>query len=237
MVSVCIATYNGEKYIKEQLRSVLLQLNVNDEVIVSDDGSNDRTVELIQSFNDSRIKFLLGNKFSSPVRNFENALKHAKGDYIFLCDQDDVWLPDKVEVMLKYLIAYDLVVSDCRVVDANLNVISESFFSVHMSGKGFWKNLILNTYVGCCMAFRRNVLNYILPFPNKIAMHDIWIGLSVELHNSIFFIDMPLILYRRHGKNASFDSGRSKYSLMYKMEYRVYLLFCLLKRKLKTIMT
>lgn len=173
MISVCIATYNGEKYIKEQLKSVLLQLSVNDEVVVSDDGSNDNTVELIQSFSDSRIKLLLKNRFSSPVRNFENALKHAKGDYIFLCDQDDIWFPGKVKTMLSYLKQYDLVVSDCKVVDADLNVISESFFSGRLSGKGFWKNLIKNTYLGCCMAFRNEVLHYVLPFPDKIAMHDI----------------------------------------------------------------
>lgn len=231
MVSVCIATYNGEKYIKEQLTSVLLQLNVDDEVIVSDDGSNDATVELIQSFNDSRIKLLLENSFSSPVRNFENALKHAKGDYIFLCDQDDIWLPDKVKIVLKYLTVYDLVVSDCKVVDANLNVISESFFSGRISGKGFWKNWIRNTYLGCCMAFKKEVLSYALPFPENIAMHDIWIGLSVEMQGTSFFLPHSLILYRRHGSNVSFGGEKSRYSLMYKIKYRLYMLFHLLIRK------
>lgn len=231
MISVCIATYNGEKYIKEQLKSVLLQLSVNDEVIVSDDGSNDNTIELIQSFSDSRIKLLLENSFSSPVRNFENALKHAKGDYIFLCDQDDIWLPGKVKTMLSYLEQYDLVVSDCKVVDADLNVISESFFSGRLSGKGFWKNLIKNTYLGCCMAFRYEVLHYVLPFPEKIAMHDIWIGLSVEMHGLSIFLPNQLMLYRRHGSNASFGGDKSKYSLAYKIKYRFYMIVHLLKRK------
>lgn len=231
MISVCIATYNGEKYIKEQLKSVLLQLSVNDEVVVSDDGSNDNTVELIQSFSDSRIKLLLKNRFSSPVRNFENALKHAKGDYIFLCDQDDIWFPGKVKTMLSYLKQYDLVVSDCKVVDADLNVISESFFSGRLSGKGFWKNLIKNTYLGCCMAFRNEVLHYVLPFPDKIAMHDIWIGLSVEMHGLSTFLPNQLMLYRRHGANASFGGDKSKYSLAYKIKYRFYMIVYLLKRK------
>ena len=103
MLTVCIATYNGEKYIRQQLNSVLIQLGENDEVIISDDSSSDATVEIVRSFNDSRIKLLVDNKFSSPVRNFENALKYATGDYIFLCDQDDIWLPDKVKSMLPYL--------------------------------------------------------------------------------------------------------------------------------------
>lgn len=127
MITVCMATYNGEKYIEEQLESVLMQLHSNDEVIISDDGSGDSTVDLIRTFNDPRIRLLVGNNFFSPTQNFENALKYAKGDYIFLCDQDDVWLPDKVESMLQYLLQYDLVVSDCKVVDAELNVISQSF--------------------------------------------------------------------------------------------------------------
>lgn len=231
MITVCIATHNGGKYIKEQLESVLPQLDASDEVIVSDDGSNDNTVDLVRALNDSRIQLLVDNKYSSPVQNFENALKHAKGDHIFLCDQDDVWLPDKVEIMLKHLMHHDLVVSDCKVVDANLNVIFESFFMQRSSGKRFWKNLIKNTYLGCCMAFRKEVLCYVLPFPRKIAMHDIWIGLSVEMYGNTFFLPCQLMLYRRHGSNASFGGDKSKYSLVYKMKYRLYMLFYLLKRK------
>ena len=212
MITVCMATYNGEKYIEEQLESVLMQLHSNDEVIISDDGSGDSTVDLIRTFNDPRIRLLVGNNFFSPTQNFENALKYAKGDYIFLCDQDDVWLPDKVESMLQYLLQYDLVVSDCKVVDAELNVIK-------------------NTYLGCCIAFRKEVLGYILPFPRNIAMHDIWIGLSVEMHSNSFFLPRQLILYRRHGSNVSFGGEGSKYSLMYKIKYRLCMLFYLLKRK------
>lgn len=231
MLTVCLATFNGEKYIKEQLDSILCQIGRNDEIIVSDDSSIDNTLSIIKSYKDNRIKILSGKMFCSPVRNFENALKHAKGDYIFLCDQDDVWFPDKVKSMLTYLKEYDLVVSDCKVVDANLNIISESFFSGRLSGKGFWKNLMKNTYLGCCMAFRKEVLHYVLPFPAKIAMHDIWIGLSVEMYGTSFFLAHPLVLYRRHGTNASFGGDKSKYSLLYKMTYRLCMLFYLLKRK------
>ena len=90
MISVCMATYNGEKYIEEQLKSILSQLGENDEVIVSDDSSTDNTLAIVESFNDVRIKIFPNNKFHSPIFNFENALKQATGDYIFLSDQDDV---------------------------------------------------------------------------------------------------------------------------------------------------
>lgn len=91
MISVCIATYNGEKFIKQQLTSILEQLAPADEIIVSDDNSKDNTRNIIEELNDGRIKIIDGPGMSSPTKNFEQALKHAKGDYIFLADQDDVW--------------------------------------------------------------------------------------------------------------------------------------------------
>ena len=97
MISVCIATYNGEKYIKQQLLSILKQIKVNDEIIISDDHSTDKTFNIIKSFNDTRIKFFLNNKGKGYTRNFENALEKAHGDIIFLSDQDDIWIDNKVE--------------------------------------------------------------------------------------------------------------------------------------------
>ena len=103
MISVCIATYNGEKYIREQLDSILPQLGLDDEVIISDDSSTDNTLKIIEEYNDCRIKIFSNNKFYSPILNFENALKKAQGDFIFLSDQDDIWKSNKVEVVMKYL--------------------------------------------------------------------------------------------------------------------------------------
>lgn len=231
MISVCIATYNGEKYIKDQLLSILCQIDIYDEIIVSDDSSNDKTLDIIESLNDSRIKILKNNNYHSPIYNFENAIKHAKGDFIFLSDQDDVWLPDRIKLMKEYLDNYCLVVSDCKIVDSNLNVMNESFFNLYNSGKGFWKNIIKNSYIGCCMAFKKELLIHILPFPLKIPMHDIWIGLLAELNGGVFFIDTPLLLYRRHGTNASSSGEKSKFSLYHKIVYRLLLLFEILKRQ------
>ena len=231
MVSVCIATYNGEKYIKDQLLSILCQIDNYDEIIVSDDSSTDETLNIIRSINDNRIRILDNNKYQSPIYNFENAIKHANGDYIFLSDQDDVWLPDRIKLMKTYLDNYCLVISDCKIVDSLLNVTNESFFKLCNSGKGFWKNLIKNSYIGCCMAFKKDLLKYVLPFPKNLPMHDIWIGLLAELNGDVLFIDTPLLLYRRHGTNASSSGEESKYSLYYKVEYRLLLLLDILKRQ------
>lgn len=229
-ISVCMTTYNGEKYIKEQLDSILCQLGEDDEVIISDDSSTDQTVNIIKSYNDKRIKLFEEQKFFSPTYNFENSLKFATKDFIFLSDQDDVWLPVKVETVLKYLKEHDLVVSDCIVVDEDLKVLDESFFGLVNSGNGFFKNFIKNTYIGCCMAFRRSVLEYILPFPSKIAMHDIWIGLSTEMKGTVFFLKEPQILYRRHENTATLSGLKSKNNTVFKLYYRFLLLYQLVKR-------
>jgi glycosyltransferase, family 2 len=235
MVSVCIATYNGEQYIKDQVDSVLKQLSCCDELIVSDDGSTDSTINILESYQDSRIKIYYNNIRHGVIGNFENALRQVNGDYIFLSDQDDVWLPSKIERMLYYLRDYDLVLSDCKIVDVNLNILEDSFFTIISSKKGFFNNLAKNSYMGCCIAFKKDILSYILPFPKNIAMHDSWIGLSVELNGKPFFLEEPLILYRRHGNNASFTSGKSQYSFIYKVQYRLNMLFSLLSRRYKFI--
>lgn len=235
MVSVCLATYNGDRYIKEQIDSILIQLGIDDEIIISDDSSIDATLSIIESYNDKRIKIFDHQSFSSPIYNFENAIRHAKGDYIFLSDQDDIWLPSKIESTLYYLKDYDLVLSDCKIVDENLNILNDSFFAQKSSRRGFFYNLIKNSYMGCCMAFKKEILDYILPFPKNIAMHDSWIGLSVELNGNPFFLNEPLILYRRHNNNVSFTSKKSQYSLTFKIQYRLKLIFHLLCRKYKYV--
>jgi len=230
MISVCIPTYNGEKYIQQQLDSIFAQATRVDEIIISDDSSTDRTIEIIKSYNDNRIKLIENQKFSSSIFNLENALKHARGDYIFLADQDDIWYPDKVKIVLKHLENYNLVITDCKLIDENDNTLAPSFFQIVNSGKGFFKNLIKNSYLGCCMAFDRNLLKYILPFPKRIAMHDIWIGLNAELFSSIYFCNEQLVRYRRHEGNRTPFTGRiSKNSIGYKLKYRIEMLLLILK--------
>ena len=158
MISVCIPTFNGEKFIKQQLDSILNQSMPVDEIIISDDSSSDNTVKIIKSYNNNRIKLIENQTFKSPIFNLENALKKANGDYIFLADQDDIWYDNKVEIMMKHLKDYNLVVSNCEIIDENDAVLVHSFFKVMNSGKGVFKNLIKNTYSGNCMALNKNLL-------------------------------------------------------------------------------
>ncbi len=229
MISVCIATYNGEKYILQQLDSILSQLSEKDEVIVSDDNSTDSTLSLIEAY-DPRIK-ILKNSNRGVISNFENALLGAKGDVIFLADQDDVWLPNKVKTCLEALKKSDLVVSDCYVTDQELQIISDSFYETNASNSNKYKAFLRNSYLGCCMAFNRSVLDVALPFPKQIPMHDIWIGNVAAFKRSVRFLPDKLIYYRRHGDNASTASEKSQTTLLEKLNFRTSVFVNLLKRR------
>ena len=234
MVSVCIAAYNGQQFIVQQLDSILCQLDNNDEVIISDDGSTDRTIEIIESYKDSRIKLVHNLKSHGVVPNFENALLYTKGDYIFLSDQDDIWMPNKVKLMCEALQKNNLVICDAEIIDADNKLLYPSFYEIRNSGTGFIKNFAANTYLGCCMAFRKDILAYILPFPKKIIMHDIWIGLCVELMGTSIFIHQQLVQYRKHSNSVTSTAiNMSNISLYNQIKYRLYFLKNVIKRKIK----
>ncbi|MBI4768082.1 MAG: glycosyltransferase family 2 protein [Deltaproteobacteria bacterium] len=206
-ISVCLASYNGEKFIFEQINSIISQLDEIDELIISDDSSTDMTLSIIKGFNDSRIKLFPGNTFYNPVYNFENALKQSAGEVIVLSDQDDIWLENKLPVIRQRFNnkppnIYTIVL-DGQIIDENGTVIKESIFETLGSGKGIIKNLIKNTYMGCCMIFTRDLLEKVLPFPKGIPMHDSWIGLLSELYGVVEFVPMKTIQYRRHSDNRS----------------------------------
>lgn len=232
MISVCIATYNGARYIGEQLASILKQLSAEDEVVVSDDGSTDGTIDIVRSLNDRRIRIVDGPRRHSPTLNFERALRNAKGDYVFLADQDDVWLEGKVRRCVEELQKCDCVVSDARVTDSCLNTTSESLFQLMHVRRGRLSNLLWrNGYTGCCMAFRREVLSKALPFPTDIPMHDIWIGNVAAFCGRLRFIDDRLLLFRRHDATASCNGKGSSYSLWQKLSFRWHTLKNIVKLK------
>lgn len=232
MISVCIATYNGARYIGEQLASILKQLSAEDEVVVSDDGSTDGTIDIVRSLNDRRIRIVDGPRRHSPTLNFERALRNAKGEYVFLADQDDVWLEGKVRRCVEELQKCDCVVSDARVTDSCLNTTSESLFKLMHVRRGRLSNLLWrNGYTGCCMAFRREVLSKALPFPTDIPMHDIWIGNVAAFCGRLRFIDDRLLLFRRHDATASCNGKGSTYSLWQKLSFRWHTLKNIVKLK------
>lgn len=204
-VSVAMATYNGEKYIKEQIDSILCQLGNKDELIISDDGSNDETLKIINSYEDTRIK-LINGPHRGVKQNFANAIKECTGKYIFLSDQDDIWDRKKIEKVFNIFEEKKClcVVHDCTVFDSDSkDIIYESFYKFRNSKKGIIRNIWKNSYIGCCMAFDSKMKKYILPIPNDIEMHDQWIGILCEKKGESIFIDDKLIRYRRHNDNVS----------------------------------
>ena len=225
MISVCLATYNGEKYLREQLDSILCQLSENDELVISDDGSKDETINIINSYNDNRIRLFHNQGKHGVVPNFENALSKANGDFIFLSDQDDVWMNDKVEKCIRLLNDYDLIVHNAEIVNGNCENTGHDFFSLRDSKGGFWTNIYKNRFVGCCMCFKKQLLNYVLPFPSKILWHDMWIGLIAEKHFKVYFSSISLIKFRRHGDNTSQTAEKSNFSFFKKISYRFWMLY------------
>lgn len=204
-----MATCNGENYIAEQISSILPQLMTEDELIISDDGSTDKTVRIIRSFNDPRIVLYKGH-FNSLVKNFEFAISKSRGKFIFLADQDDIWLENKVSTMLQHLTQFDLVVSNALVADEKGEILFP-FYKLSandMNGKRLMWKIFRAPTSGCCMAFKRKLLINILPFPDNMYMHDRWIWALACIYARPLIIDDPLILYRRHGRNATNVNGR-----------------------------
>lgn len=236
MISVCMATYNGEKYVREQIDSILCQLSEDDELVISDDHSKDSTVKIIESYHDNRIHLFYNNGLAKGVtHNFENALLHSKGDIIFLADQDDVWLPTKIQELSLFLIQgnYDVVTGNCALTDSQLNVIQPKYYTtLSPIDKSVWGNFVKDLWLGSCMAFKREVLIQALPFPKKMAAHDLWIALYSQIHFKCGYYPKVLQLYRRHDSTVSFAGSKSTNKLSYKISYRLYLAYWLLVRSL-----
>jgi GT2 family glycosyltransferase len=224
-VSVCMAAYNGARYIAAQLTSILPQLDSADEIVIVDDGSTDGTVEVVQSFRDARIRLFRHAQNMGIVNTFEEALRRATGDLLFLSDDDDIWASDKVE---KFCEAFARS-PEARVVISRVRVINEMGVEVSDSrmgrgGKfapGFWHNVIANHYQGSAMAIRASFLGSILPFPRgKSFVHDVWIGTRNDLLGGrTVYLNEELLFYRRHSRNST----RIK-SLSEKLQTRVELL-------------
>lgn len=234
MISVCLASYNGGNYIKEQIESILKQLDSEDELVISDDGSSDNTTNVIKTIDDPRIILVYNTVKHNYTSNFENALRNAHGEIIILSDQDDVWCDDKVKIICENLIFFDYVTSDAIVVDKDLNVISTSFWSLRTPGYSAFNDFMKCAYLGCCMAFKRNVLNMALPFPKRydLCPHDYWLQLIGSFYFKVKYEHKPLIYYRRHNGNVS-DAGLSKgISIFRKIYYRLYTLVNLVMRRI-----
>jgi len=212
-IDILLATYNGEKYIKEQLESILNQTYANFNLLISDDKSTDNTVEILKEYEkkDNRIKVFTQETNLGYIKNFEFLLKQVTSEYYMLSDQDDVWHKDKVSKSYDKLTKenLDLVFCDLEVVDKDLNTIHNSMFRFLKIDKRIKKyddyRLIYldNCVTGCTIISRKKFLDLILPLPSttKYLVHDYWIALVISMHGKFSYIDEPLIKYRQHGNN------------------------------------
>jgi glycosyltransferase involved in cell wall biosynthesis len=213
-LSVCMATYNGERFIVAQLESILSQLGPDDEVIIVDDASTDRTRDLICGFRDKRIRVIVRETNRGVVSSFEEALENASGDILFLSDQDDLWAPEKVSKVSKCFLDHPevkIVTTRMQVIDEmGCNLEDDTYCRARAFTPAFLPNLLTNRFQGSTMAFRASLIPEILPFPTAFyVFHDVWIGVRNTLTGGkTHYIDEPLLLYRRHSGNASYRLSR-----------------------------
>jgi len=219
MISVLLAAHCGEKYIAEQIASILPQLEEADELLVSDDSPEGHTAtrDIVLAFDDERIRYMQGPR-RGVIKNVEFLLTQAclsrqvEGDILVLCDQDDVWLPGKLERARELLSGTSLLAHGAILTDEALNETGER----QCARPGLLRNLIKNSYTGCCMAFTRALLPYILPFPEGIPMHDQWIGLRAEKFGRVHVVDEPYILHRRHGDTQTGQGSTLKQKVQWR---------------------
>lgn len=231
-VSVALLTCNSTRWLQPQLQSVLDQLEPTDELVVVDDASTDETVAMISASGDGRIRLLVNERNRGVRAGIERALMACRGDFIFLCDHDDIWLPGKRNTLVEALRAGAvLALSDTSVIDGDGRQTEASFMARRGGFRGslpatLWKN----RYLGCAMAFRRELLADILPIPDTVPMHDMWIGALATLRGPVAYIDRPLMQYRRHGGNVS---PERRATLPQMLAWRAQLLSLIIARRLR----
>lgn len=212
-LSVAVCTYNGEQYILEQLNSILSQNIPVDEIVVGDDGSTDNTVEVVRSrLSESSVQWsvIQNEKNLGYRKNFENVIAHTKGDLIFLCDQDDVWVPEKTEKIIREFDADPtclMVFTDAYVTDSQLNVREGSLWDSFYLSENIdsfsdsWEMLLNGYYItGATACIKRELFEKSIPF-SDIWVHDGWLGIHAAMYGTVRALPEKLIYYRQHDSN------------------------------------
>ncbi|MDD3769168.1 MAG: glycosyltransferase family 2 protein [Sulfuricurvum sp.] len=232
IINIIISSYDGEAYLRDQLASLFAQSVQDFTVLIRDDGSADNTLAIIAEYQmlyPNRIRLVSGSSENLGSRkSFMKLLEHADAPYIMLCDQDDVWGSDKIEVSLTKIREMEknhgadkplLVFTDMRVVDGELNVIHESFWKYQKLDPEIahdWKKLLAqNVITGCTMIMNRAAREVSLPFAVPTMMHDHWIGVNVAKYGKVGYLDAPTVLYRQHGANVE---GAHRYGWSYVLQ-------------------
>ncbi len=222
LVSIAMTTYNGEKYLREQLESIFNQTYKNIEVVVTDDCSKDETAQILKEYKQKYgLKYYINETNLGYVKNFEKALSLCKGEYIAFADQDDVWMPEKIEVLMNEIEGVSLVYADAELIDQNDESYGETKKERNIrEDKNFpasnLKEVIEIGLQGCASMFERDVLLKAMPFPNELLKrnkiyHDRWIGIVAGKMKGIKFVDKPLIKYRLHMNNNCGINGSGYY--------------------------
>ena len=205
--SVALAVFNGAQFLPQQLESLLVNLRPGDEIVAVDDVSTDDSVTILESCPWPDLRIIRHDRNQGVFAAFETALKAAKHDIVFLCDQDDVWLPGKRDAFVHEFekdADCKAVVSDVEIIDGKGTVLLESFMATRDGFKGDpLATFGRNRFLGCAMAIHRSILDLSLPVPRVVPMHDMWFGIMAGLSGNVRYIDKVLMQYRRHGSNTS----------------------------------
>ena len=218
-VSIIMATFNGARYVDDQLQSILAQATPSDEVIIADDCSTDGTYAILVDYAQRypTIKVVRNRRNAGVRTTFETLLSLCTREVVFLSDQDDIWTEGRKDRMLDALrhCGYVAVLANAFVMTER--GIEGSFFSDarNPNVRSIGSNFFRNNFIGCCMAFRREVLEIALPFPASISMHDWWIGTCAMALGEVRYLAAPSLLYRRHSANQS-SGTRRRWSVVLK---------------------
>lgn len=240
LVSVAMASYNGAKYIGEQIETIANQSYKNIEIIIVDDCSQDSTITIIKEYQTLYpfIHLFLNDKNSGVTKTFETAISYCKGEFIAFSDQDDIWLPNKIEKLVNEIGEHDAVYANSMLGDEEGKSLKKPFTSL-MNMKTYYCGapfLLSNTVPGHAMLVKAKFIRKIIPFPDNL-FYDLWIGFNAAANNGIKFIDEILVLYRQHQNNAvgtrMFKNKRSKDSVQQQFKKKRAELISLSKASMK----
>lgn len=238
VTSICMATYNGERYLAEQVDSILCQMGEKDELVVVDDASNDGTVGYLKSIGDPRIRIYCNEENIGHVKSFAGALGLARGKYIFMADQDDVWIEGRLRIMRGSLSAGSALVStNTEYVDSHGRMIKPLYPELaEVDSCRYLSNIakIFTSkayYFGCAMGLREDLRRLVLPIPSYIESHDLWIAMAANAAKSNCHLACYTLRRRVHGSNASVISR----PLLNKLISRLILLLSLFHISIRLI--
>lgn len=235
LVDIAMATYNGEAFIESQIRSIMNQSFTDWRLVISDDGSNDNTIQIINKLitEDNRIRLVNQERQGGVIANFNKALIMTSAPYVVTCDQDDIWPRDRLEKFFLFIRNHEtkdnipiLVFSDLTLVDKNGDKIADSFYKynkINPLDNLKDNNLIWRcTIYGCTMIFNRQLLTISLPIPTAALMHDQWLALQAKKFGKILYLDYQSVFYRQHDNNEVGGNKKNLYGKLLNLDKNIF---------------